>query len=603
MGNSQFVGTDLTNLLDGLQAPYYFNGRLLTAEDLKQDQQATLTRQRWLGQAVGFGVITGLLVTKNQSTSITVTAGVGLNLQGDLITLPNDLTLPLIPQTSDNQPIPDTGRFSTCDFQSVGSSGSVSAGAYLLTILPASHFKDLAPMKAAAGSTNNASSTPGCGSKWEVEGVRFKIIPLPIDVTSTNSGVTDNNRRNLIAHWCFGTGALADLGRDPFIFSTAYSGLDQIASSDLTQCDLPLAVFYWTGTALSFVDDWSVRRRITHPMAFVGSWLPLMSDKRVAENQARFLQFQDQLEDLMFPDKTAGPADLSQVRAIDYFRFLPPLGFLPITPASLLAKLSDQINYEVALAAEALTPGPPVSEPAAQARMLNLEMMASPDLLAVNTSMQRMNSQLEALRQQVDVLRKQAAGSTTPAASETAAPLSGGGSGGGNSGGGGPPPDELLREAIRPYLLYRFGSATGGFDLNQFFGDLSLHIRINLIGSDTVGLMLHSSWYEESINLGQFVVEAQVGVIDLARGTAGVRRTVSPANEALRRNLSAFARTFIPFSGGGGGSFPPLPTPPAIIDIYLVEENLRDTSAQLFVLFHKAPHPTELVDARAVPQG
>ena len=39
----------------GLRAPHYTNGRLLTAEDLQRDQQATLDRLALLGTGVGVG--------------------------------------------------------------------------------------------------------------------------------------------------------------------------------------------------------------------------------------------------------------------------------------------------------------------------------------------------------------------------------------------------------------------------------------------------------------------------------------------------------------------------------------------------------------------
>ena len=77
--------------------------------------------------------------------------------------------------------------------------------------------------------------------------------------------MTTANCRNLLAHWCLGTAQLAKLGADPFNFSPAYRGLDQLASADLTPCDLPLCVFYWDAEAISFIDNWSVRRRVTRP--------------------------------------------------------------------------------------------------------------------------------------------------------------------------------------------------------------------------------------------------------------------------------------------------------------------------------------------------
>ncbi|MFL5625163.1 MAG: hypothetical protein ACJ788_06145, partial [Ktedonobacteraceae bacterium] len=172
MSNSQFLDTDFNG---GLQAPHYFNGRLLTAEDLKTDQDAVLTRQSWLGKASGYGIIDGFMVSKVDNTSLRVSAGLGLNHQGQVIHLPGDITLHLVIQPTNNAPVDDAGRFKDCDFSATGGgTGVMTDGAYLLTAIPASRLDGLVPMKAAAGST----TPPGCASKWEVEGLQFKAIRL-----------------------------------------------------------------------------------------------------------------------------------------------------------------------------------------------------------------------------------------------------------------------------------------------------------------------------------------------------------------------------------------------------------------------------------------
>lgn len=355
MPNNQIVGTHFNN---DPQAPHYFNGRLLTAEDLQKDQQAVLAHQSWLGQASGYGIIEGLMVTQVGPTSVKITAGIGLNRVGHLIRLESDVTVPLSPQaTGEIKPIIDAGRFAPCDFKSSGSISSAPSGAYLLTAIPASSFKDQVPMKAAAGSvssTDSSSDVPGCGSKWEIEGVQFKVILLD-DFDSNGQGVSPQNRQNLLAHWCFGSPVLPDLALDPFHFPSNYNGLDLVDPTNLTPCDLPLAVFHWTGAQLTFVDAWSARRRLIRPDALVEtkesaqrlnvgnlpvdtlglssplrggylvrSWKGMLSDKRVAEGQARFLQFQDQVQKLI-ENHTA-----KSIVAAEYFRFLPPVGYLPI---------------------------------------------------------------------------------------------------------------------------------------------------------------------------------------------------------------------------------------------------------------------------------
>jgi hypothetical protein len=584
MGNSQFIGTDLTGQLDGLHAPHYFNGRLLTAEDLQADQQAVLTRQDWLGKASGYGVIEGLIVTQAGPTSIAITAGIGLNPQGEIIRLPGNIpSLPLTPQATANQPPPDAGRFTPCNFQSTGSMSSTPAGAYLLTAVPTSHFEGQVAMKAAAGSvmtsTSNGStsSTPGCGSKWEVEGLQFRIISIP----ATEFGfqgfgfiqiLNEDYRRNLFAHWCYGTPLLQDLGIEPFNFPDTYAGLDRLmmdSSSDLTFCDLPLAVFYWDGSKLTFVDAWAVRRRIIHPDALEGTWKALVSDKRVAENQARFLQFQNQINDWVLVGHATNNTPLSQIQATSFFGYLPPVGFLPVSPTSLSSMLSDApigVVVEVQGSGVAATqPGQPVQ------------------------------------------------------------PFSGGG-------GGEPPPDQVLRAQIRSFLDAS-GNPSSGFDLQRFFAGVPplivppvgiifpgfpITLRINLIGRDSMNLILHQSWYEEAIDLtpSQFFIDLppidlgslllrrfqRPGVGNIIRRTGGVR--FGPTREMIHRSLiTTGASSVRPFSGGGegggggGGEIPPLPTYPLVIDAYIIEENLRSlpsTNTQLYIMFHRVLQPTEL---------
>src|SRR5438876_5724510 len=268
------------NFNGGLQAPHYFNGRLLSAEDLQADQSATLTHESWLGRASGYGVIEGLMVTQVRGTaSVQITAGTGLNRVGQFIRLPNDIVLSLLQQPAADQkavngPVNDAGRFTTCDAPGpkIGENGTSSAGAYLLTALPASRFEGQAPITPTVGN-GSSSNSAGCGSKWEVEGLQFKTIRLAAFTEWSNGifqgGVSLNAMRNLLAHWCYGSPAQPELALDPFHFPASFGGIDLLAPADLAPGDLPLAVFYWPGETLAFVDAWPVRRRLVGPDAVV----------------------------------------------------------------------------------------------------------------------------------------------------------------------------------------------------------------------------------------------------------------------------------------------------------------------------------------------
>ncbi len=352
--SSRLVGSSFAN---GALLPNYVNGRLLAAEDLATGQSTLLRRDTWTGRAAGPGIVNGLAVTA-AATTLTVAAGLGITPSGEPVSVPAAVTLPL--SIAGTPAAPAGGSFATCTTASSGAQAAVGTGAYLLTALPACQFQGQAPMAVPPG-----SDTPvACTAQWQAEGVQFKAILLPVALTPGNQvdgiNVTaDNprdNRRNLLAHWFLGTAQLANLGVDPFSFNLAYRGLDQLASTDLTPCDLPLCVFYWDAGTITFIDNWSARRRTTRPDVSGTPWSAAVADQRSADGEARFLQFQDQLSDLV----TAGVS--RRTVASDVFGLLPPVGFLPIAPEqdtfdeiTNLAQVTDDAK---ATASEAVTGQP-----------------------------------------------------------------------------------------------------------------------------------------------------------------------------------------------------------------------------------------------------
>ncbi len=311
---SQLVGTDFTG---GSQLPNYVNGRLLTAEDLATSQATLRTRDRRIGQAAGHGVVDGLWVTA-AATSLTVAPGLAVAPSGDAVTVGASITLPLTFAAAASTA---TGAsFSCCTPASPGGTAAISTGPYLLTAQPTCQLSGSAPMAAPPDSTSSA----GCAAQWQVEGVQFKAIPLPMGDTVLDVPVTADNRRTLLAHWCLGTEQLALLGADPFSFAPGYGGFDTLDPADLTPSDAPLAVFYWNGQAVDFVDNWSARRSITAPDPVTAPWSGVVADRRRADGQARFLQFQDQAAEIV----AAGAA--ANTSAATTFPLLPPVGFLPI---------------------------------------------------------------------------------------------------------------------------------------------------------------------------------------------------------------------------------------------------------------------------------
>ena len=167
--------------------PNYVNGRLLTADDLAAEQSATMSReQRWLGAAIGPGVVEGLEVTGSPgSQALQVSAG-----DGSVPRRHGQCTLDAVTTLHLTETLPAatvTGElFAEC--AGAGSSTSApNAGAYLLVASPTTTYDGKITVQ---GSATAALPTP-CTSRWEVEGIVFAAIRLDGFTDQTD----DHNRR------------------------------------------------------------------------------------------------------------------------------------------------------------------------------------------------------------------------------------------------------------------------------------------------------------------------------------------------------------------------------------------------------------------------
>ncbi|HXH78125.1 hypothetical protein [Nocardioides sp.] len=344
--SSQVVGADFT---DGALLPNYVNGRLLVAEDLATSQQSLRTRDTRIGEAAGAGTVRGLWVTGSQTT-LTIQPGLALCRAGGPVVVPRAVTLKLTHAVA-AQPVDDSD-FSCCGGAPGGEEGSaLTEGMLLLTARASCRLDGQAPL--VPPPTTQVSSC--CAAQWQVEGVEFRAIVLPVGSVVAGAAVTDTNRRNLVAHWCFGTEQLLRFGRDPFAFDPAYGGFDRLAAADLTPYDVPLAVLHWDGHAVIDLDNWSARRRVTQPDAVPSAWSATVSERRESDGIARFLQFQDQAEELV-SRALAGSA-----RADTFFGQLPPVGFLPVDNSGF-RKLAEEGVRDLAK-----QPAHPTYEEAAEA--------------------------------------------------------------------------------------------------------------------------------------------------------------------------------------------------------------------------------------------
>ncbi|HEX3527310.1 MAG TPA: hypothetical protein VH988_09605 [Thermoanaerobaculia bacterium] len=318
------MATDLFTpiLNDRTRSVRFFNGRLLSGEAMTDEQSGQRAARALLAQAVGDGIAQGYGVTEAvrssrvQSPVVSVTAGVAINRRGEILLLASDTEVNLVRPT--HPATAPASLFQACTPPQQGVYVA-DAGVYLLTVCSIGAANGLASSSGAGGSVGVQTS---CNAKYIVDAVQFRLLELPVD----DATLLDVARlRNLVAYQCFGVDGLLDFAHDPFgTAGPPHTLLDDLRDTkQLTDCDVPLALLYWTATGgIQFLDLWSVRRRVTRTSMPLH---PLLTDQRLATAEAMVQQFREQLDSIL---KTASP--LGTFRAKTSFRWLPPAGIVPV---------------------------------------------------------------------------------------------------------------------------------------------------------------------------------------------------------------------------------------------------------------------------------
>jgi len=305
-----------------LRTVNFFNGRLLTGDDLSREQATQEALRRRLGRATGEGVAFGFEVEEQHALSskqkpvVTVSAGLAVTRSGIALQLDADLDVALYRDAATASAGAEPGNlFADCQLYAPGTY-TAGAGVYLLAVGPDEEPEGRAPVN---GLGNEDAP---CNVALEAEALAFRLIRLSVPLALLDE---KGLLRNRIAYDCFGVKMLTEVVIDPFAPAvTSYGLVDTLRTQTLTDDEVPLAVIGWSiDDGVQFVDLWSVRRRLT-ARAPEGDWASLISDRRRAEGEAMFLQFQAQLDDLV-----ADPSP--QFAAVgDEFERLPPIGILPI---------------------------------------------------------------------------------------------------------------------------------------------------------------------------------------------------------------------------------------------------------------------------------
>jgi hypothetical protein len=335
---------------EGVKFVHFFEGRILSGKDLRDEQQADRQQRRRLGRAVGAGIAVGLEVDLvsggggGESPVVNVRPGWAVNLEGEPLGLCTAQNLELV--RSMEQADESREIFHTCVDVPPGMQIPNGIGFYVLAIGPASGFQGEAPKSG----LDTAGVASGCGKRYATLGIRFRLVRLdplalsgvadPIkneiaDLAPLSTAQARSRLRNLLAHVCLGTPQTRALPVDPFEVADgdsvhlSYGAIDDLrASGALLDCEVPLALLSWTLAGVGFLDLWAVRRRIVRS-SIESAWPLLASDRRRAEAEAAAFQFQRHLSEL----RTALP-DPQLARADEYFRYLPAAGIVQLADSS-----------------------------------------------------------------------------------------------------------------------------------------------------------------------------------------------------------------------------------------------------------------------------
>src|SRR5215470_15704071 len=321
----------------GIRTINFFNGRMLSGEDLTQEQSANREARLRMGLTIGEGVASGLEVFETPTVStktspvVTVTAGLALNREGQTLALAADTDVSLVRPLDGDASASTTGVFAQCQPPQSGVY-IAGAGVYLLTITPATAGEGRAPV------SGLGNVTAACNTRYTVEGVQFRLLQL--DVTPAELGQPDL-LRNLMAQKCFDAAVLQDFSANPFgPVPDQYGLLDELRPQRLLDSDVPLALLYWTTDGIQFIDLWAVRRSITPPTG-ISRWSLLVGERRRSEATAMFLQFADHMQTLR-----ETTANLNTLVATQHFLYLPPVGILPLSDTGAVAGVSYQTFFD-----------------------------------------------------------------------------------------------------------------------------------------------------------------------------------------------------------------------------------------------------------------
>ena len=286
--------------------PYWFDGRFLAARDLQREQDYFLQRQADLGQAAGFSVIHGLYVdlppansTTSNGDTVIIRSGQGLTPAGELVLLPNDITIDLA-DLPDEQNLDVQFNLSSAP----NTPARTRSGAYVLALRPVEFTAN--PI---ASYPTSIQGTRTSHDGDIVEATAITLVPYPAPINWTGGSSQDAAQlRAALARQIF-------LNANPIQLSNAL---------------LPLAMVYLTRGVIVWVDPYLVRR--DSGPEYSGLRLGLADP---ATQRAFLMEYDSMLQETVNTRITSGAS--ASFAAASYFQALPPAGRFPLASIGITA--------------------------------------------------------------------------------------------------------------------------------------------------------------------------------------------------------------------------------------------------------------------------
>lgn len=272
----------------GRRRPFYFDGRFLTADDLTADQNYIRSRQSDLAQAIGPGVIRGLMVglgtqAASNAPTLVIDPGIGITPSGDLVNID-------VRQTLAVASLPQAAQLDAqLGVKLLPAASAINRSGLFVLALRAIEFS--ANPTAAYPTTLDGQRTVRDGDI--IEATALTLIPYP-----DRAGVENANAKR------------ARVAREIFF---------ERQSPGVLQDALPLAMLCLDGGALRWLDVYMVRREVGAESTLAAG----LAQRPRALLEAWLKQHQDHMDDIDTATVQAGFAAARQ------FEILPPVGPLP----------------------------------------------------------------------------------------------------------------------------------------------------------------------------------------------------------------------------------------------------------------------------------